>query len=433
MAKKSKEEISLDISNYWTSSDLFTESNNKCGTLVAFDWVDDYLTEINTNIDLDTPELENFKFNIFVDFLKKNNFTFVLGLRNISFEDNPSEEWTGKLRESLKVEEIDYEEYVIDQWPAKIPKFDVPDNIFILRYSYDEYCQVDNLASNPYLFEEVMEESEWKSYYKDIVSIEKNRVIVLCSDIENLVLNEKYIKSYFKEFDSTETEELYNPYLKKSISKRYIECVGDKTTFPVQHMQDALNSLEYDTSDFSLLDVGCGTGNISKDKSIKRFKNYTGVDPSEEFIDYANRYNRNSNFYKGSVENLPFEDNSFDFIISTDTWFYIKDVNVAAQEISRVLKNNSNFIIYTRNPSLILNWSQIGRIISESDSEMKVHSIIKAPGFSTCDLGEHYFSKLSLDDLIGSFENSNLKIVELEKYEYGRIMIQGKKEYEKIS
>ena len=53
MAKKSKEEISLDISNYWTSSDLFTESNNKCGTLVAFDWVDDYLTEINTNIDLD--------------------------------------------------------------------------------------------------------------------------------------------------------------------------------------------------------------------------------------------------------------------------------------------------------------------------------------------------------------------------------------------
>ena len=189
------EKVSLEIANYWTSSDLLTESNNKCGTLVAFDWVDDYLTEINTNIDLDTPELENFKFNIFVDFLKKNNFTFVLGLRNISFEDNPSEEWTGKLRESLKVEEIDYDEYVIDQWPAKIPQFDVPDNIFILRYSYDEYSQIDKLASNQYLFEEVMEESEWKSYYKDIVSIEKNRVIVLCSDIENLVLNEKYINS----------------------------------------------------------------------------------------------------------------------------------------------------------------------------------------------------------------------------------------------
>lgn len=188
------EEISLDIANYWTSNDFLTESNKNCGTLVAFDWVDDYLTEINTNIDLDTPELENFKFNIFVDFLKKNNFTFVLGLRNISFEDNPSEEWTDKLREVLKLEEIDYDEYVIDQWPAKIPEFDIPDNIFILRYSFDEYSRVDQFASSQYLFEEFIEKSDWKSYYKDIVSIEKNRVIVFCNNIENLVLKDNFVK-----------------------------------------------------------------------------------------------------------------------------------------------------------------------------------------------------------------------------------------------
>ena len=32
------EEISLEISNYWTSNDFLTESNKNCGTLVAFDW-----------------------------------------------------------------------------------------------------------------------------------------------------------------------------------------------------------------------------------------------------------------------------------------------------------------------------------------------------------------------------------------------------------
>ena len=100
------ESISLDIANYWTSNDFLTESNNRCGTFVAFDWVEDggeyYLTEINTNIDLDDLELDNFKFDELVDFLKKGNFTFVLGLRNVAFEDNPSSEWTDKLKEIKK-------------------------------------------------------------------------------------------------------------------------------------------------------------------------------------------------------------------------------------------------------------------------------------------------------------------------------------------
>ena len=151
------ESVSLEIANYWTSNDFLTESNKNCGTLVAFDWRDDYLTEINTNIDLKGLECDNFKFGIFVDFLKKNNFTFVLGLRNIEFEDNPSwsspanpsSEWTDKFKEILKSNEIDYDEYIVDNWPAPIPEFDVPDNIFILRYTYDEYSKIDKFAAQP--------------------------------------------------------------------------------------------------------------------------------------------------------------------------------------------------------------------------------------------------------------------------------------------
>ena len=76
----------------------------------------------------------------FIDFLKRNNFTFVLGLRNISYSEvNPSEEWTDELKESLKSNGVEYDEFIIDAWPSPIPEFDVPDNIFMLRYSYDEY------------------------------------------------------------------------------------------------------------------------------------------------------------------------------------------------------------------------------------------------------------------------------------------------------
>ena len=230
-------------------------------------------------------------------------------------------------------------------------------------------------------------------------------------------------------------KKVYNPYLKRSISRNYIEKIqrnrlGAEITFPLRDITDVLSGWEGDFSGYSLLDIGCGTGNISNHESIKRFREYVGVEPSKEFFNYANKHNKNNNteFYNCSVENLPFEDNSFDFMISIETWSYIKDVNKAAKELSRVLKNNSHFLIYTRNPDEINNWNQIKKVISESDNDIEVHSSI----IDVCDLGEHFFSKLSLENLTNSFVNANLKIIGLEKYQYGRIMIQGEKEYEKI-
>jgi len=223
-------------------------------------------------------------------------------------------------------------------------------------------------------------------------------------------------------------KKLYNPYLKKSVSRNYIEFTDGRITFPSQDMIDVLSRWEGDFSDCSLLDIGCGTGNISNTEFVKRFKNYIGVEPSKEFFKYANKHNKNSNteFYNYLAEDLPFEDESFDFMISIETWSYIKDINKAAKELSRVLKNNSHFLIYTRNPDEMLNWPQIKKVISESDDDLKVHSCFSDIEDS-CDLGEHFFSKLSLEDLTNSFVNTNLKIRGVEKYQRGRIMIQGKK------
>ena len=188
------ESVSLEIANYWTSNDFLTESNKNCGTLVAFDWVEGYLTEINTNIDLGDLEFDGFKFDTFVEFLKKNNFTFILGLRNVEFEYNPSPEWTDKLKETLKFNEIEYDEYIIGRYPSSIPEFDIPENVFILRYSFDPYNKIDNFAAQNVLFKDFMIKSDWEKYYKDVYSEEKTRVVVFCSDIENLVLREGFDK-----------------------------------------------------------------------------------------------------------------------------------------------------------------------------------------------------------------------------------------------
>tara|TARA_B100000745_G_scaffold266923_1_gene192452 strand:+ start:18 stop:638 length:621 start_codon:yes stop_codon:yes gene_type:complete len=202
------ESISLDIANYWTSNDFLTESNSRCGTLVAFDWVKEdgeyYLTEINTNVDLSDLEVDGFKFNDFVNFLKKNNFTLVLGLRNVANlptrgNENPSSEWTDELKKILKFNKIDYDEYMINRWPSPIPKFDVPDNVFILRYSYDEHSKIDQFAAHNILLTDFIEKSDWEKYYKPRLhwpawfeSEERRRVIVFCSDIENLILHENF-------------------------------------------------------------------------------------------------------------------------------------------------------------------------------------------------------------------------------------------------
>ena len=126
-----------------------------------------------------------------------------MGLRNIAYsEKNPSTEWTDKLKETLKFNEIEYDEYIIGRYPHPIPEFDVQNNVFILRYSFDSYNKVDALAAHWFLFESFIKESGWKKYFNqtgevkywhnDWSSKERSRVIVFCSNIENLVLHDGF-------------------------------------------------------------------------------------------------------------------------------------------------------------------------------------------------------------------------------------------------
>ena len=187
--------VSLDIANYWRDNQYLTESNKNAGVIVAFDWLNDKLIEINTNIDLADSELKHFQFDYFKDFIQKNNFNFVLGLRDGTIS-NPSDEWTEKLSNVLKSNDIDYDEYKVDVWPTPIPEFDVRENIFVLRYAYDEYSKMDGFASNNSKFKEWIEGSDWSNYFGGTIKsiYVKRRVIVLCSDVGNLILSDEFSK-----------------------------------------------------------------------------------------------------------------------------------------------------------------------------------------------------------------------------------------------
>ncbi|HIF48319.1 MAG TPA: hypothetical protein EYQ68_00235 [Cytophagales bacterium] len=64
-------------------------------------------------------------------------------------------------------------------------------------------------------------------------------------------------------------KKIYNPYLKNSVSRNYIEFINGGITFSVQDMVDVLSSWDGELEKWSLLDIGCGTGNISNHESIR--------------------------------------------------------------------------------------------------------------------------------------------------------------------
>ena len=84
-----------------------------------------------------------------------------------------------------------------------------------------------------------------------------------------------------------------------------------------------------------LLDVGCGTG-----FSLEYFDcDCQGIEPSKEMV------KNNEKIIIGKAENLPFEDNSFDIVISVTAIHNFDDIEQGLKEIKRVGKNKFAFSI----------------------------------------------------------------------------------------
>lgn len=86
-----------------------------------------------------------------------------------------------------------------------------------------------------------------------------------------------------------------------------------------------------------VLDVGCGTGYTIKVLSSMGY-NCIGVDAAEDMLSIARRENPDIRFESADATALPFEDNSFDMVISIEVLRYIQNREKSVEEIYRVLK-----------------------------------------------------------------------------------------------
>jgi ubiquinone/menaquinone biosynthesis C-methylase UbiE len=94
-------------------------------------------------------------------------------------------------------------------------------------------------------------------------------------------------------------------------------------------------------SPLRVLDVGCGTGVISL-LFAERGDQVTGIDLSEGMIEEARRkadaQNLSIEFRRGDAEHLPFNDGSFDVVVSRHLLWTLPHPEIALKEWHRVLK-----------------------------------------------------------------------------------------------
>jgi len=89
----------------------------------------------------------------------------------------------------------------------------------------------------------------------------------------------------------------------------------------------------------ALLDVGCGTG-ASLLPFMEKGLNVTGLDPSPYMLDITLKSLGNRvDLYRGFAEDLPFDDNSFNYACLVTTLEFVDDPQKAIEEACRVAKD----------------------------------------------------------------------------------------------
>lgn len=96
-----------------------------------------------------------------------------------------------------------------------------------------------------------------------------------------------------------------------------------------------------------VLEIGAGTGNYcSLIKELTECQ-IEGIDSSKEMIKKAKQLNKNIQFKVGDALDLPFKEQSFDFIFYFDVIHHTKNLRKCFKEAYRVLKTNGKVCIIT--------------------------------------------------------------------------------------
>ena len=128
------------------------------------------------------------------------------------------------------------------------------------------------------------------------------------------------------------------------------ECVPEKSLCCCRGCANPFNRAEL-ASGMSVLDLGCGAGTdcfIAAQK-VGESGHVYGLDMTQEMINVAiegktENNVQNVDFVKGYLEELPFEDETFDYVLSNCVINLCKDKTQVLKEAFRVLKHGGHMV-----------------------------------------------------------------------------------------
>lgn len=131
----------------------------------------------------------------------------------------------------------------------------------------------------------------------------------------------------------------------------------------------SLDSLTEISEKKEILDLPCGTGEFCR---IFDYANYTGIDISEVYIDYARKTHKRR-FYCRDARMTGFGDSYFDRILTVGFFHHldISGINAALKEAKRVLKKEGKFLLIEDAP-VGSKWNFVGRFLQRYDIGDKI-------------------------------------------------------------
>ena len=131
----------------------------------------------------------------------------------------------------------------------------------------------------------------------------------------------------------------------------HYDCIASEYDGCDQGLDLFLARLKHIPSTAAILDIGCGTGNLTlRLPEVGSPERVVGVDISEGVLDIARehareRQLRNFEFLRGCACSLPFEDEDFDVVVSNNVFQLIPDQRKAFAEAVRVLRPSGRLLM----------------------------------------------------------------------------------------
>ena len=132
------------------------------------------------------------------------------------------------------------------------------------------------------------------------------------------------------------------------VFKAYSDVYSDEYRKRLETLEPLL--MKHMASKGRVLDLACGAGGFSFLLEDLGFR-VVGLDSSETMLERAKEFARDKHskveFIMGDARELPFEDNSFDYVLFVDSLIHFEpgELNAVFREVARVLKPGGKFIV----------------------------------------------------------------------------------------